>query len=403
MPADPSVFPGEKPRIAYLIPSLQGYRGWVTLVDGAIRSLQKFVEPVLIVSRAEEAAAKEKFPLLERLTLPAVQAEDWNGTTFSMMRRMLPALWAARRLRPRRVRMVHSLEMFPSGWAGDALARARGIPHVLTAVGTYSVLWRKWPALDYFYRGVLRRAAAVYPISHGTEAKLRDFYRSDLSSTAVHTVLCGTAAAEQVPPATARRRSGGADPVVLSVGMVKPRKGYHVSLQAFAVLCRRFPGAVYRIAGPPPEGEYRERLEEIIRREKLGGVQFLGTVDPSRLDRLYREATIFLLLSQDLGLHFEGFGLAYLEAGAYGLPVVGSRSGGIPDAVEDGENGFLVDPEDAEAAGLAMIRLAENSELSLRMGLAGRARAERLTWDRYAEEQWTEYQKVLGRQETGVP
>ena len=72
--------------------SLQGQRGWVTLAEGVIRSLQKFVEPVLIVSRADEAAAGEKFPNLERWSLPTIQAEDWNGTTASMLRRMIPAL-----------------------------------------------------------------------------------------------------------------------------------------------------------------------------------------------------------------------------------------------------------------------------------------------------------------------
>jgi glycosyltransferase involved in cell wall biosynthesis len=397
LPTDPSSLSGEKPRIAYLIPSLRGYRGWVTLVEGAIRSLQKFVEPVLIVSRGDEAAAAEKFPALERHVLPTVQAECWSGTTLSMLRRMLPALWVARRLRLPRVRMVHSLEMFPAGWAGDALARARGIPHVLTAIGTYTVLWRKWRTLDYFYRGVLRRSAAIYPISHGTEAKLWDLYGSDLPATTVRTILCGTRAAELIPPDTARRRVEKAPPIVLSVGMAKPRKGYHVSLEAFAVLRKRFPGAVYRIAGPAPEGDYRRLLKGIIRREKLRGVRFLGPVDSTRLDQLYKEATVFLLLSQDLDLRFEGFGLVYLEAGAYGLPVVGSRCGGIPDAVIDGETGYLVDPADAEAAGRAMIRLAEDKALSLQMGLAGRARAERLTWDRFAEEQWAEYQKVLNR------
>ncbi len=380
-----------------MIPSLRGYRGWTTLVDGAIGSLQKFVEPVLIVSRGDEAAAAEKFPALERHILPTVQAEGWSGTTLSMLRRMAPALWAARRLRLARVRMVHSLEMFPSGWAGDALARARGIPHVLTAIGTYSVLWRKWQTLDYFYRGVLRRSAAIYPISHGTEAKLWDLYGSDLPATTVRTILCGTHAAELLPPGAAGKRREQVPPVVLSVGMAKPRKGYHVSLEAFSVLAKRFPGAVYRIAGPPPEGDYRRLLKEIIRREKLRGVQFLGTVDSPRLDQLYREATLFLLLSQDLDLRFEGFGLVYLEAGAYGLPVVGSRCGGIPDAVIDGETGYLVDPADANAAGQAMIRLTEDPALARRMGQAGRARAERLTWDRFAEEQWAEYQKVLSR------
>jgi phosphatidylinositol alpha-1,6-mannosyltransferase len=180
------------------------------------------------------------------------------------------------------------------------------------------------------------------------------------------------------------------------VGMVKPRKGYHVSLTAFAQLQKRFPGALYRIVGRPPDGTYRTYLESIIHREKLRGVQFLGIVDPAQLDRLYREASIFVLLSQEVKRHFEGFGLVFLEAGAYGLPSIGSRSGGIPDVVIDGDTGFLVNPTDADGAGRAMIRLAEEPDLSLRMGLAGRERAEHLTWERYAEEQWEAYARLLG-------
>ena len=136
--------------------------------------------------------------------------------------------------------------------------------------------------------------------------------------------------------------------------------------------------------------------KNIIRREKIRGVKFLGTVDPARLDQLYREASMFVLLSQEVDRHFEGFGLVFLEAGAYGLPSIGSRSGGIPDVVIDGDTGLLVPPTDAEAAGQAMIRLAEDPELSLRMGAAGRQRAEHLTWELYAEEQWEAYERLLG-------
>jgi glycosyltransferase involved in cell wall biosynthesis len=396
MPAGKSNPARAKPRVAYLVPYLRGYRGWVTFVEGAVRSLEKSVEPVLIVSRGDEAAARGKFPHLERHVLPTVQAEEWSGTVLSMFRWMIPAVWAARRLPKLRVELVHSLEMFPAGWAGDTLARAQGAPHVLTAFGTYATLWSKWPVLDRIYRGYLRRAAAVYPISHGTEAKLWGAYGSDLSSVSVRTILCGSDAARQISPDVARRKRPPKNPVVFSVGMVKPRKGYHVSLNAFAALAKRFPGAEYRIVGRPPDGAYRTRLEEIIRREKLRGVRFLGTVDPARLDGLFHEASIFLLLSQEVDRHFEGFGLVFLEAGAYGLPCVASRSGGIPDVVIDGETGFLADPSDAEAAGRAMIRLAEDPALSLRMGQAGRRRAEHLTWDRYAEEQREQYRRLLG-------
>jgi glycosyltransferase involved in cell wall biosynthesis len=118
-------------------------------------------------------------------------------------------------------------------------------------------------------------------------------------------------------------------------------------------------------------------------------------VPAAQLDDLYREASVFLLLSQEVEGHFEGFGLVFLEAGAHGLPCVASRSGGIPDVVIDGETGLLVDPADADGAGRAMIRLAGDPALSARMGLAGRARAEHLSWDRYAEEQWAAYRRLL--------
>jgi glycosyltransferase involved in cell wall biosynthesis len=394
-PAKPSRT-GTKPRVAYLIPYLRGYRGWVTFVEGAIRSLQKFVDPVLIVSRGDLRAAKQKFPELERHVLPTVQAEDWSGTTLSMLRSMIPAIWAARTIPRLQVQLVHSMEMFPAGWAGDTLAQSQHAPHVLTAIGTYAVLWNQWPILDRAYHGVLRRAAAIYPISHGTEAKLWDAYGSDLASVSVRTILCGSRAAEKVSPEVAHQKQQPAAPVVFSVGMVKPRKGYHISLTAFARLKERFPGAVYRIVGRPPDGAYRTYLKGIIRKEKLRGVRFLGTVDPITLDRLYREASIFLLLSQEVDRHFEGFGLVFLEAGAYGLPTVGSRSGGIPDVVIDGETGFLANPTDADAAGRALIRLAEDPALSLRLGLAGRGRAEHLTWEHYAGEQWDAYVRLLG-------
>jgi glycosyltransferase involved in cell wall biosynthesis len=384
-----------RPRIAYVIPLLHAWSGWATFAAGAIHALSEFVEPVLIVSRADEATARREFPAMERHVLPTVQAEDWNETTASMLRRMVPALAAAHRMPLLRVRLVHSLEVFPAGWIGDTLARAAKVPHVLTAHGTYAMIWKRWPLLDYFYRRILRNAAAVYPISDGTAKKLCASYTADLGSKPVRPVRNGTDAASRVEREVTTERTRPDSPVVLTVGGVKARKGYHSSLRAFGLLQRRFPDARYLVVGRDPEGEYRLQLEEILRANGIRNVEFLGVVDDARLDSLYRQASIFLLLSEEGGRHFEGFGLVYLEAGAYGLPVVGSRSGGIPDAVNEGKSGFLVAPGDAEGAARAMIRLASDRPLSARMGGAGRANAEYFTWRRYAEEQFRQYQSLL--------
>src|SRR4030042_1441454 len=105
MPTKKAARSGSKPRVADLIPYLRGFRGWVTFVEGAIHALQKYVEPVLIVSRGDQAAAAEKFPHPDRHVLPTVQAEEWSGTTLSMLRWMIPSVWAARALPDLRVRL----------------------------------------------------------------------------------------------------------------------------------------------------------------------------------------------------------------------------------------------------------------------------------------------------------
>ena len=184
---------------------------------------------------------------------------------------------------------------------------------------------------------------------------------------------------------------------MISVGGIKPRKGYHVSLKAFGILQKRFPGARYVLAGGGIGNAYHRELEEIIRREGIRNVEFPGALTWEQLDPYYRQADMLAMTSQDEGDHFEGFVFVFLEAGAYGLPVIGTRSGGIPDAVVDGETGFLLPPQDVEGIARAMITLAENPALSRTMGLAGRARAEALTWERFAGEQMEIYGSSMGK------
>jgi phosphatidylinositol alpha-1,6-mannosyltransferase len=82
----------------------------------------------------------------------------------------------------------------------------------------------------------------------------------------------------------------------------------------------------------------------------------------------------------------EGFGIALLEAAVFRKPTVGGRSGGIPDAVEDGVTGILVDPLKPEEMARAVIRILKDPELAARLGEAGYERAtSEFTWDRVVE------------------
>src|SRR5207245_1650488 len=107
-----------------------------------------------------------------------------------------------------------------------------------------------------------------------------------------------------------------------------------------------FPTACYAVAGI---GSRRDALERLVAELGLGdAVRLLGFVSDDELPALYNAADLFVLASRRYDLLVEGFGISIVEASASGLPVIGSRSGGIPEAIRDGETGFLVEPLVAE-------------------------------------------------------
>ena len=98
-------------------------------------------------------------------------------------------------------------------------------------------------------------------------------------------------------------------------------------------------------------------------------------------------ADVFVMPNRSDGVDFEGFGMVFLEAAAAGKPTIGGRSGGVPEAVEDGVTGLLVDGADVAELEKAMAALAESRELRAHNGIAGRERAvRRFSWDRAARD-----------------
>jgi phosphatidylinositol alpha-1,6-mannosyltransferase len=267
--------------------------------------------------------------------------------------------------------------------------------HVLTVHGTYGVIWRHHWLDRRAYRGVLRKAAMICPVSHGTARQMQRYFGAELSPERLKPVLNGNDFASRVPAEVARLRAIPEHPVLLSVGDLKPRKGQHLSLAAFQQVQAAIPQASYWIAGRAGDGSYPRHLQQIVERLALKNVRFLGAVSDPELEQCYRQASIFVLTPDQQGDHFEGFGLVYLEAGAYGLPVVATRSGGVPDAVRDGETGILAEEGDVNGIAQAILRLAQNHGLQRQMGQANRRWAETLTWERTAGEQMERYAEAL--------
>lgn len=393
-------------RVAYLLPSLLNPSGWRSLALSAVTALKEYseavVQPVLWVPAEAAQECREVFAGLPVYVLPVTQRysmagpRGWLGLTRSYLV-IQSGKWPP-------VDLVHSLEAYPTGLVGHWLAQKMGCPHVLTANGTYGVQWYANRLDRFMYRRVLRRADLICPISQGTLGQMQTYFAPELArtasgdQTAVRTILLGNSFVHTTPVELAERRRLTAIPTLLSVGEVKPRKGHLLSLAAFARVRQRLPQARYWIAGRyHPDSVYFQRLQSLIREQRIEGVEFLGAVPEQELRRLYQEASVFVLTPQQEGFHFEGFGLVYLEAGAFGLPVVGTKTGGVPDAIQDGKTGILCNPGDVDGVAEALLRLLTGEALNRQMGLANRRWAETLTWERFAQEQFQAYQAVLTR------
>jgi glycosyltransferase involved in cell wall biosynthesis len=162
---------------------------------------------------------------------------------------------------------------------------------------------------------------------------------------------------------------GGRDGIVrlLSVGAVVPRKGFDVLIAALATLTD-LPWQLTIAGDRTRDPTAAARLDADIARHALGNrIVVSGAVSPQRLAALYAESDVFVLASR-----FEGYGMAYAEAVAHGLPVIGTNAGAIPDTVPP-DAGLLVTPGDVTALAQALRRVIGDD--GLRRQLAGAARA----------------------------
>jgi phosphatidylinositol alpha-1,6-mannosyltransferase len=171
--------------------------------------------------------------------------------------------------------------------------------------------------------------------------------------------------------------------IILTVGGLVARKGHDMVIRALPRLRQTVPDVIYLIVG---DGPYRTHLETLA---VALGVQdhviFIGKVPGEYLPDIYALSDVFVMPSREqLNVcDVEGFGIVFLEANACGKPVVGGRSGGIPDAIIDGVTGLLVNPHDPEDIANALARLLTDGDLAVRIGRQGRLRvASDFNWAR---------------------
>jgi phosphatidylinositol alpha-1,6-mannosyltransferase len=171
-----------------------------------------------------------------------------------------------------------------------------------------------------------------------------------------------------------RRELGLGDvPVVVCVSRLVPRKGQDTLIRAWPLIRARVPGAVLLLVG---DGPYRAGLDRLARQLGVAdAVVFAGAVPQASLPAYYDAGNVFAMpcRTRRRGLDVEGLGIVYLEASATGLPVVGGDSGNAPDAIRDGETGYVVPGGSAAELADRLTRLLTEPGLAKAMGEKGLA------------------------------
>jgi glycosyltransferase involved in cell wall biosynthesis len=325
-------------------------------------------------------------------------------------------------------RIIEGLQRL--GWQVELLSLGAGFPYPsqhtrreaaerLNAIAPGTLV-----VIDGLALGVLPEAVAACSAKHSVIALVHHplAYEAGLSPEqatafresetqalrhAVHVIVTGPATArdlvqsfgvapqsvEVVCPGTARApqaHGSGSDTLhLLSVGSVIPRKGFDVLLAALKPLADL--SWTLSIAGDLSRDDRApvQLKQDIARNGFEARVHLLGAVNDAQLEGLYRTADVFVLASL-----FEGYGMAYAEALARGLPVIGTTGGAIPDTVPWGA-GLLVPPGDVQSLTQALRSVIKDAALRAQLSKGARkAAALQPTW----EESAVRFGEILSRQ-----
>lgn len=254
-------------------------------------------------------------------------------------------------------------------------------PYVTFGYAYEFLKFRRTPLVCSLLRRIYFRSRLVVAISGFTRDKLIEF---GVPESRIETIFPGAPAAQAVAQkevaAIKEKLVLDEGRIVLAVGRLIPRKGHVNLVKALPRILEAVPDALVVMVGRGPcMPDVTKCAQELGVREHL---RLPGRLSDAEVAALYAACDVFALpTGEDDRGQVEGFGLVFSEAHAYGKPVVAGRSGGVVDAVLDGETGIVVAPEDPDALAQAVVSLLRDREQADRMGEKGRARvAEELNW-----------------------
>ena len=279
-----------------------------------------------------------------------------------------------------------------STWKGEAEA-IRGEPYSRLNANEKFLVSFNW-FLRFFEEGMIRRARKIIAVSHFTKWELTNYYKIPASKIQV---IHNGVDINKFKPATDKRKAKAElgfnpdDIAIVSVGRLYARKGLFTLVESMPAVTKRFPNAKFIISG---KGQSDEMNKLIAYAEKLGvkdNIVFTGYYPDKKLPKLYQAADVFAFST-----FYEHHPFAVLEALATGLPVVTTKVGGIPETIDNGKNGFLVDTFNPNQFSDRILYLLEHPVAAEEMGVKARKTVEQqLDWRIVVKDAMKVYDEVL--------
>ena len=309
----------------------------LTDADGAPGGIAQFNRDLLDALDASPSVARvetvcyTRHPPRARVIRERVRI---HAATRSRARFVWHAWSRAQAIGPANIVLCGHLHLAPVAWLA---ARAARCPYWVILHGIEA-----WPRPRRLRAFAIQRARGLVAVSRYTRARTLEWWLGPPDSISIiPDTVDGRFTPGAADPALAQRLGLVGREVLLTVGRLSAGeryKGHDRVIDALPALRARHPALVYAIAG---DGDDRKRLDRLARRRGVAEhVRFLGHVDDGDLPKLYRLARAFAMPSTG-----EGFGIAFLEAMASGVPAVGLGVDGSRDPLQDGQLGIIADPD----------------------------------------------------------
>jgi len=278
--------------------------------------------------------------------------------------------------------VIHAHYAAPQGFLGVLLKKVKGKPLVITAHGSDITVLGRSGLTRKLVSSILINADEVVAVSNFLKGEIM---KMDIPEAKIRPIHNGLAIKQQLEPEVLSLHGDG--PIITFIGGLVHQKGVDILLRSLVSVKVTKPDTQVIIIG---QGKEEKKLKALAKELGLKDIHFLG--ERRDLITVMKESSVLVLPSRE-----EGFGMVLLEAMDMGVPVVASDTGGIPEIVENMENGILVERENPEALGQGLITALTDKSLRDKIVKNGRKTVKKFRWENASSEVDLIYDKIAKR------